>query len=1439
MNKLRKLLEEAAKGNFDKANNLISNDDTILNCNTATSVVIECCRIFTTNNNSFCIIVQDLLNLLTTCVKYIEKISEERSLSYVRSLFFILKYFFVKNNVEIMLQLVPFISADFIYYDNHELKKVYNSIWSLFHNAISKMSAIKESQKNDCFYFQMCLSAVQIYGIPFSNTTLLANLASSYCKSAKCYEADPNVQYNFYKQLLLTMKLLKTEKNDEFYIATMKVIEVGIKNFFRGCHFCKIGEYLTDYKMYIDDITEEKMYLKMGQVFYSAAQCITEINESSSSLHTKFEKCLNSVKFYFKSFFGRIQNSSVCNILACIFDNLVDYYSKVPCSVWVSHMEENTLVHIFKILACLAQAFTIGNFKCKFCNGSCDADSDLFHSVNTMILIGSLMRISIINEVKVSISMSNQVLYYLEHCCVQILTLKNKKCNCWVPAWREIGIMLYSIATKLYAIKHSETSKYFMLLMKHLLKLEGTHSEVFKIDALTIALKCLSDIYVEAYDYKKALMFIALMILLRPNLLTSSFKHWISIKVKEKQHETDSSLQELTVVCVLEQNRTEIINMYPHAEDYFNNTKQLLINELNHYQKIWPSRIPMLAVFKKIYKHCDLVTTVKTLVTTWDNNMLSVYNDVFELLTEIVHRFETEIVPLTEYKLENEIYLAQLYMLKYYAVVMEERKKNFKEIEISTKVLEGSQISNNNKCDVVPSYTNLKLNEYLKMVHYLKKALTLFDNCLSQSLTSQIIELLKECNVLNVLANIAFEFRLYCDSLQYVDAWFVCLKMSRVLKNTEFVLKSIGFLMENSCLHADVVQGFLTESEQLVGKLIQRNHNDTYETLTTFYTHQSIMYHNNQKFQAGFQCYEDAVRVFNKIPDVNQNEILKAQLDFLHVRYLQLPCNLQFDNHEVYSLQKFSQVCRNILTYMKDQGYISSYGLALLFEINCTLIHMYKWMLLPRQVRCYSRDLVVLAQQLVIPLRTGIILSYMAYSDLQSIRIDDCQVKIDGLSDILCLATNKHCTVKKNEIVCDKSRWENNDVAELTDNFAEILLDCPISTKEQALQGSPTLLKTFKLPFIFSHTAECDCFYCLSIEYQNLLITTMHLDAEHYVLMNNTTAANYCFGAALQLYHRFTSENNKFQVTVNKVISCYPFFNVKDMLCQSHCTVLLGYARHLFRHNDILKAKRIFKDLIHLISENMYINVYLYNEAHLEYAIILMDSLKVNELQQKSIENLVVTDNASNCAKTPESKQSKVVFYRSYSPNPESPPKRMIPKIKCDFSEVTETTKTTKTNKEKSTNVTSGVATPCCSSQLYAPPVIQTQRKKRNILIENLVFAPDVPTKNENNETILIPTSPNAYTPNALKAMVGLQSKTKLLTQKLKSETRRNRIVQDNDKEISDVKNNVCKNLMTELTAADKKCVNKKSEKKLNSVTNNTCVEQTKRVTRATARNRK
>ncbi|KAK5637891.1 hypothetical protein RI129_000177 [Pyrocoelia pectoralis] len=1419
-NNTKKVIQSASQGNFGFVYNSVLANSSLQKSNIATNIIIECCRVFTGKNTSLKIVDDDLLKLLNTCVRYIDKLSVDHCLSYLRAIFYIFKYCFEKDKLDIVLQLKEIVINTFITLENDELKKIYNSIWSLFHNAVLKMSKSSQFDKNDPVYFQLCLYTLKVYSRLHPNHLTITNMGCNYFRVARCYSCNVMLQCKYYLALFHFLKEVEVKiEVQHLFVACLKILGIVIKNLFRQNELGNIQSFIEQFRLFIEVVVEKKN-LELLNVLSSSSELIVEFSSTSNSgkLIQNLKECVRSLKCHYEKYKKSIELQYTCNLVYGIFKMLFDYFTEVIPSVWKLNMDESAHLALYNLLGTISHITSENKFACQMCNERCDVDTNIDFATNVMVLIGSFTKFSIQHEVIITNVMSNQTLWFLERSCKNINVLKNKNCSNWKSLWAEVGILIYNIAVKLYFLKHTEAQKYFILLLRNLITLEGTFSsEIFKIDALEVSLKCLIEINTGCLNFNRALLFCSIHLLLRPDSHHLAFKQWVIIKSQEKQSEISTcTFQEMTIRRILKENRNEILSICEHLEQYLQPRViiKLLLLELTSYKNIWPSRVPMLSVFKEIYENCDLLTTVKVLINVWGNSMSSAHTDLFELLSTIIQRFEEDIEKFPN-DVHHQMYFAQLCVMKYYSLITEVRQKNLNDMSNLTTLNNEKQSGNSNdSSDLVPSYTHLKINEQMEIMKYLIRALDVYDMHIPTSPSVSLIGFLKDYDVFNVIENIGFEFRLYCNLLQSARAWFLCLRISKLLHHNLYTLKSIGFLIENSFYNSTISE-LLAEADLIIKNLSNIKTAECYNILVTFYINKSIMLLNNQQIKDGYLNYEIALKWFQEIKE-KEDHILNARLEFLNIQYLLMPCSFTLKNHADNALGNLSQPYIVILNYFQlflVSGYASSYGLSLLFEVNCMIIYNYKWMYLPRELRCYSRDLVVLAQKLVIPLRTATILCYLAHADLQSSRINDCQVKLAGLLNILCLDDCKYSISKVQVTGNNGETTDETEVTELTDRFSEILLDCPKINEDFALTGSPLLTKTFSSTTILSHSDECQCYYCLSIEYQKLSLDVMHLEALSNLSSNDERTTKSCFKKVMQFHQRLCINNSVYIEKLCNTIPANIFFDAKDILEESHSALLLDYAKYLVRKSNLLKAKEVIENLMNVISTKMYFNPYLFNEIHLEFVTLLLQNIEYKEnVKVKSNKDTLTVDFNDQCVKTPENNQSKVVFYKSYSPNPESPPKRVWKRIKCDFTEDEQPIKNT------SSETLLPILTPVCSREALMVTNLTTANK---VEVSKGISVHVTDTNVNLNDNSVIQLSPNAYTPNAIKASAGLKTRTKLLTNKLKLAAAQrskqnvfeNEFVKDDIKQ-DEGKSNVCKNLMSELCAVEKKPTYKKKQSK-------------------------
>lgn len=400
-------------------------------------------------------------------------------------------------------------------------------------------------------------------------------------------------------------------------------------------------------------------------------------------------------------------------------------------------------------------------------------------------------------------------------------------------------------------------------------------------------------------------------------------------------------------------------------------------------------------------------------------------------------------------------------------------------------------------------------------------------------------------------------------------------------------------------------------------------------------------------------------------------------------------------------------------------------------------------MLLPRELRCYTRDMAVLARKLASPLWAARFLVLLAHSDLLCSRIDDCRTKLLRISTILCISDHQRVPLVNMVKEKGESDWGTMNV--LCNDIEELSLDLP-PTKRVPACDIP-LKTTFKFPAFLGHSNDCSKFCCQYLNYQELAVMQAHLEA----LVSTYTNESSCdiqeyFEGALHLVETFEKRTK-----------------TPDHFWEIHSTILLDYG-NLFLASDQRKpAEKINSELLALVSRKKLSNVYLYQAAVMQKGDISWEFTLINEFVVKSDEeDDEVAETTGSPPKTPVMKQSKVQIERNSSPSP-LPLPQVYAKKKLHFGLSVATVNTPE------------LAVP--TIKIY-PAEAETARKKR----------PPTTTKAKTS-TKNMPVMES--TPCDSAKVEKLRSKTKLLTERIKKDA----------KEVG-VGTRARKNLMGELAAS-------------------------------------
>lgn len=815
-----------------------------------------------------------------------------------------------------------------------KITKLYVAVHSLIHNTVVDLLQSENIHESSQILHHFCMLSLKMKANTYY-VIQLVNTACLYFKSASFINRNSKLQYDCYIKvvyLIITYKETENTNHKEIFRALMRLLETVIKNLFKQNELDKIKQFIKIINMQTEELRETQFYSELCSILGCMSELIIDLRgtkQVAELLRNNFATCCKYLKHFSENYGVAEELQSICTIMFIMFFYLLESYNNVQPKTWSICMTEQNQVVLYKLLAGIGQIISKTDFKCNACS-NCKVTKDLYTSICATTLIGKLLKKSLDNDTLTYKSLAARAVQYFESCCAFITILKNEECTKWRSAWSDTAVMIYNIAVKLYSVKYTECSDYFLLLIKSKLHLEGTKvsPSVFNFNVVSTSLNCLSDVHLRACKFREALVFAAVQMLLSIETETK-FQVWISVKNKNRRNDviSDTILQEATVVCVLEQNKNEIKNFYPAINNELENSvkQKLLLLELAQYKTLWPSRIPMMAAFKKLFEVADTLTLVKVLIQTWGENLTSAHDEVLKLLSDIIIKLKLSIKHSNKDEIEMQIYLALLYIMYYYYKVRKVRQKTVDEInrtviteQLPTLLPHEIPKNPNDECDLVSSYESLKLDEHLKIWTYLNEALKIFQVYIPCCTLPSIIDMLKEYNVFNSIVKIAQEALLHCHSFQSVQAWFIGLSLSKLLNNKLYILQSLSSLLEEPNMNTEIIERLLTEAETIISEMQMVDLSSEYwEVLTAYRISKSKVLLHRQEFQKGFEEYKQALNYFANVTD---NELLKIRLDFLHVQYLQLPCSLNIEGHNGLPLAKFSGVFNDIVDFIKISG---------------------------------------------------------------------------------------------------------------------------------------------------------------------------------------------------------------------------------------------------------------------------------------------------------------------------------------------------------------------------------------------------------------------------------------------------------------------------------------------------------------------------------------
>lgn len=493
-----------------------------------------------------------------------------------------------------------------------------------------------------------------------------------------------------------------------------------------------------------------------------------------------------------------------------------------------------------------------------------------------------------------------------------------------------------------------------------------------------------------------------------------------------------------------------------------------------------------------------------------------------------------------------------------------------------------------------------------------------------------------------------------------------------------------------------------------------------------------------------------------------------------------------------------------ILKFMYfSEGSRCAYLTSILFEISLFNGWVYKYLRLPREVRGYMKEITLLAQKCVLPLRTAQFLSLLAFTDLLDAQYLDCEVKLTGLMKILGLES--YCSIEslkepnlKIQNIEEILETEINDF----DCFPQIVLDAPARERVTCTElGSPNFKKkAFEIPEFIKHRDSCNCFICINYEYQKLVMDTIHIEALLNKFQNMSAQSQQFFNGGLLVYkklHKKIKEYNPISI-MGRRNEPFVFNRLHKNISNNYCTFLLDFTYFLVHKSAFKEANEYIETIVKLMTNSKNLNIHFWNEVMLQKANIFIqtnmkDKLKINAVMIKSPENDLLNPVSTVLSITPDNKISnkKVILSNRNNQVAEASKVKSVRKIKFDLSDSDDESVGTNKNLQLNKNAYFKLQTPAKTPaplaskiKIYTPKTIKMKRTRC--------------VSSSTSENILKTTTSKDKSEHTVNKQ--LQERTRLLTEKLKAEKKtalkdiNQAGVQKTAKPVS------CKNLLEDLT---------------------------------------
>ncbi|KAI4499040.1 hypothetical protein M0802_005906 [Mischocyttarus mexicanus] len=608
----------------------------------------------------------------------------------------------------------------------------------------------------------------------------------------------------------------------------------------------------------------------------------------------------------------------------------------------------------------------------------------------------------------------------------------------------------------------------------------------------------LSSIHYKKAMYREAMTVSALYGLLSyTDKNSKAFKIWTNIKYRISQ--TSSNFINMSMVSCLQTDKAmfEDIGIHIDLSEY-----DLIELCLTEAMVLKDAKINLIEAFNSLLNELKIlkanIVQRARFVQLFGYHLLHVQENY---ITDI---FNNMLCELELYQDKSINILCLKANLQFFIYVNELRTSNEctrKEMDNAEFALKANKLSDNQGTHVIPAYSKINIKEDLRLMKFLEDSLKTWDE-----IEPNIIDITQSSESLLTLYMliVAAEYsRLYRYEKCELKAWNLAIKLATLLNNNDMFI----YVTSRSLSLRQINSEWIAQAKEYANNIKDSDNEIKSHIIAIFWISLADFYFECGEYTIATKLLDDA-RSLPGITFQTNTAVYLYSLDTILRNYNFYKKDLEQEEYTSYIIESlYSLICLkdslDSVKWMNPDIYFCSYDILFSSTINMsTLINS---LLSFREITAHLVIKLKSAQALGATIRTAEILKSLCFIDLSRSRLDDCEVKLQGLEHILDTETIK---LSMN--------------TQLKETMLESLKTSPnrlIDSRSNTMQNdtSPVLRrKIFNYPDFFLHN-NCKCTLCEHIQYQYLLFASTHIRAQLYALQNNTIASLEHFHGAFQM----------------------------------------------------------------------------------------------------------------------------------------------------------------------------------------------------------------------------------------------------------------------------------------------------------------------------------